>query len=260
MKNIIVKVPHDIEHYFNSKVWGRAYEVYHNHQIVSVYAKNENEIVAQVQGTALYTVFIRLMNDHITMECNCPYWDYCKHEAAVVMYLKDHPEIELKDEEISMELSKLDEFKLFISSVQYELDSDETYRHDNEAYDNGVNDCVDFIENSLASRKEKLEMLILLMKNFVINRAVSSCLMRLYLEDFELCENVLYSYLEQEECLFYELCHIGDYQNNKNEKENYRMLINNMIQKLDSNQINMLKEYMVRHERAWDTVKNLFNA
>lgn len=259
MKKITFKIPDDIHNYFNSKVWKKAYEIYRNHQIISIYAKNEKEIVAKVQGTALYTVLIKLENNKIIMDCNCPYWDNCKHEAAVLIYVKNHPEIEARNERISMTLPALDEFRLFLSSVLYELDSDEEYRHDNDTYNDGVNDCVDYIENTLASRKEKIQMLFLLMDNFCINRSVCSCFMNLYKEDNELCENLLCSYLMKKESSFYELSKIGDYLKSEIEKENYCTLIDNVIHKLDSNQISIMKSYLIRHEKAWNIVKKLFD-
>lgn len=258
MKKIVFNVPKDIASYFNSKVWRKAYGIYQNNQIISVYATNKNEIVAQVQGTTLYTVIIKNNEDRLSMDCNCPYWGNCKHAAAVLLYLKDHLEIELTDKKISMSLSELDEFRLFVSSVLYDLESDEEYRHDNKAYDMGTNDCVDYIENSLASREVKLEMLFLLMNNFSVNRAVSLCLMNLYKEDYDLIENIIYSNLIQNESLFFELCYVGDYLENKNEKENYRMLISNLIQKLDHNRIMDFKNYMLKHDKAWNLVNNLF--
>lgn len=167
MEKIIFNVPSDIEEYFSSKVWGKAYEIVRNNQIKSVRAINKNEIVAQVQGTALYTVMIKKRHQDVIIECNCPYWDNCKHAAAVCLFLRNNPEVELTNEKISTNLSEIDEFRLFLSNVQYELDSEE-YCHDNEAYDSAINDCVDYIENCLAQRSDKIEMIFLLMNHFVL--------------------------------------------------------------------------------------------
>lgn len=259
MEKIEINVPKNMNKYFNTKVWRKAFEIYRNNQIISVKALNEKEIIAQVQGTACYTVTIKINNDQITMNCNCPYWENCKHEAAVLLYLRDNHEVELTNQKISPKLSELDEFRLFLSSVQYDLDSDEDYRHDNDAYNMGINDCVDYIENCNASREEKLEMLFLLIHNFNMNRMVCSCFMKIYQEDYKCCEDKIYSLFNQEEIICYELSHLGNYIKKENEKALYRMLIEHVQLKLNANQINTLKESLMRHQKAWEIVEQCFN-
>lgn len=53
-----------------------------------------DHFTATVEGTYSYTVKGALLEDQISLTCDCPYYTYCKHEVAVLLalrkYLKDH--------------------------------------------------------------------------------------------------------------------------------------------------------------------------
>ena len=87
--------------YFEDKILSRGRDYYES-RAVRIYKSAQTHVDAQVAGSIFYDVRINLKDSKIkSMYCTCPYfqgYDYCKHLAATLYYLDDHPElIEKKD-------------------------------------------------------------------------------------------------------------------------------------------------------------------
>ena len=90
----------DWELYFKSIILERGYD-YYQMNAVEILNASKNAVEANVMGRASYDVRISLRDDNITfMYCSCPYEDNCKHLAAVLYYMDNHPEIFSKDNNI----------------------------------------------------------------------------------------------------------------------------------------------------------------
>ncbi len=48
---------------------------------------------AKVEGTYIYTVEGKLLNNRITLSCDCPYYTYCKHEVASLLALQEYLQV-----------------------------------------------------------------------------------------------------------------------------------------------------------------------
>ena len=73
--------------YFSTRILDRGYDYY---QINAVRVLNSSSefIEANVMGSSLYNVRINFIEDEIvSLYCNCPYEDNCKHLAATLYYL-----------------------------------------------------------------------------------------------------------------------------------------------------------------------------
>lgn len=74
----------------------RGYEYYHSDTIATFQNLGDKEFSAVVWGSSEYSVFIKLgyKNTVIEHSCDCPYdWgDFCKHEVAVLYYIKFNEE------------------------------------------------------------------------------------------------------------------------------------------------------------------------
>ena len=75
------------------KIIDRGFDYYESDYVTDVDQVGKGEFCATVEGTEEYTVFIKLDKDlNITEHtCDCPYdWgNVCKHEVAVMYYIKD---------------------------------------------------------------------------------------------------------------------------------------------------------------------------
>lgn len=79
--------------YFEEKILDRGMDYYESNA-VRIYSYSDSHINAQVAGTIIYDVDIYFRDCEITsMHCNCPYYDNCKHLAATLYYLEDHPDL-----------------------------------------------------------------------------------------------------------------------------------------------------------------------
>jgi len=73
---------------FELKIINRGEDYYYNNLIKSIMWKDNNELIATIVGTDIYSVTIKLKNGKIyDFSCDCPYELHCKHEVAVLIYL-----------------------------------------------------------------------------------------------------------------------------------------------------------------------------
>lgn len=74
---------------------------YYDSNAVRIYDYSPDYIDAQVAGTIIYDLRISFTDSNITsMYCNCPYEGNCKHLAATLYFIDDHPELLEKREDI----------------------------------------------------------------------------------------------------------------------------------------------------------------
>ena len=127
----------DWENYFSNVILERGYDYFEMNTVEIINASNKS-IDAKVIGSDAYDVRISFKNREIkSMYCSCPYYDYCKHQAAVLYYADNHPEIfpkndgidklvknvSLKDlrefliEELANDNDLLNRFKVFTDSA-----------------------------------------------------------------------------------------------------------------------------------------------
>jgi len=90
-KNIPLTV---LQRNFDKVIWGRGKEYYSEGRVSKV-NKIENVIYAKVQGKRLYSQKIYLETNE--MHCTCPYDGYCKHLAALIIWLKHNKLKEVKE-------------------------------------------------------------------------------------------------------------------------------------------------------------------
>ena len=88
--------------YFTSKILDRGCD-YYDSNAVRIYTYSKNHVESQVIGSKVYNVRINFNESNITsMYCDCPYPDYCKHLAATLYYIDDHPEILKKEDYLDL--------------------------------------------------------------------------------------------------------------------------------------------------------------
>lgn len=84
------------EKYFADAILERGQD-YYDMGLVKIREYSSNYIQASVEGTIDYKVGINFRDGEITaMYCDCPYFqdrDYCKHLAATLYYIENHPEL-----------------------------------------------------------------------------------------------------------------------------------------------------------------------
>ena len=74
------------------KILDRGFDYYENDNVDEVENLGNGEFQAVVQGSEEYEVFIKIENGKVAEHtCECPYdWgDICKHEVAVLYYIRD---------------------------------------------------------------------------------------------------------------------------------------------------------------------------
>ena len=83
----------NFEELIERKIIDRGFSYYENDYVEDFEQVEKGEFSAIVEGSERYFVLIKLnesleIRDH---SCNCPYdWgEYCKHEVAVLFYIKD---------------------------------------------------------------------------------------------------------------------------------------------------------------------------
>ncbi|MGF7046824.1 hypothetical protein J2T13_001326 [Paenibacillus sp. DS2015] len=83
----------NFEDHIDKIIIARGYDYYENDYVVSVAGNEDHGYEAKVEGTELYTVKVKLDHEaNITRTyCDCPYdmGEYCKHEIAVFLALRD---------------------------------------------------------------------------------------------------------------------------------------------------------------------------
>lgn len=81
----------NFEKEIEEKIVKRGLDYYLSDCIENIEFLEEDEITAEILGTEFYEVFIQFKNEKILKHyCTCPYsyGEFCKHEAAVLFYLK----------------------------------------------------------------------------------------------------------------------------------------------------------------------------
>ncbi|MDR0606428.1 MAG: SWIM zinc finger family protein [Bacteroidales bacterium] len=89
--------------YISSKIYERGEEYYEDNMVDNVEHAYPDTWTAEVVGSNLYTVEIKMNGDDIvSWDCDCPYDydDVCKHTVAVLLYIKDIKERYQVDVEI----------------------------------------------------------------------------------------------------------------------------------------------------------------
>ena len=101
----------DWKMHFEGKILGRGRDYYESNA-VRIYDYSNEHVYVQVAGSDIYEVSIFLKDSKITsMHCDCPYPYNCKHIAAALYYLEDHPEL----------LEAEDYYELIMSCTHEEL-------------------------------------------------------------------------------------------------------------------------------------------
>lgn len=175
-------LPEDYASYFDTRIKERGRAIYQNNDILEVYALNEKEVVAKVNGTIPYSVVVKFSKDKLKMKCNCPYLANCKHEYAVLEYIKEHPQIPVKQKEVNMKHTPLEEFTLLISEMEY---NHEIY---GEKEEEQVNIALSHICGYEINAQEKMKMLFLVMKSIGVDEEVFALFKSLYEEDMSVLE------------------------------------------------------------------------
>ncbi|MDO5859877.1 SWIM zinc finger domain-containing protein [Methanobrevibacter sp.] len=140
--------------YFEDKILFRG-EDYFESNAVRIMESSPTHIDAQVAGSRIYNVRINMNEVNITsMYCDCPYfqgYDYCKHLAATLYYLDEHPELTEKKDytELLSSLSK-DELVRFLADeisdnpyLAIKLELFKNNSADEEYFINRLNGCLD---------------------------------------------------------------------------------------------------------------------
>ena len=102
----------DWRKHFGSAILERGYN-YFKSNAVRIYTHSNDCVEAKVAGTRIYDLRINFKDSQIqSMYCNCPYGGNCKHLAATLYYIDDHPELlECSDEHLDI-LSSLSHAEL----------------------------------------------------------------------------------------------------------------------------------------------------
>lgn len=86
----------EIKQYVSTTIYQRGQQ-YYKAGLVDLINIDEHSIVAHVLGNELYIVRINEQEGHWFMDCDCPYWDNCKHMVATLLeardYYEDYPEM-----------------------------------------------------------------------------------------------------------------------------------------------------------------------
>lgn len=188
-------LPEHVSHLFQGKIWRRGIELYEEDSVKEAYAFDEKTVICKVKGTILYTVIIHFDDGEVNLECNCEYMDDCKHEAAALMYLKDHPQLPVKKKPYSLDVDELEEFILRVSEA--ENDVEEEF----EDYDEVLDTLYDEIEE-VESVELSLQMLLCLNKSFPLNGRGAKLVNDLLDEDIDKVYQLLHHNEKSEDLLF----------------------------------------------------------
>ncbi|MDR2622725.1 MAG: SWIM zinc finger family protein [Dysgonamonadaceae bacterium] len=85
----------DFHRHVSPKIYERGKEYYESNMVDNVEHNYPDTWTAEVEGSDLYTVEIKLNDGEIvSWECDCPYdyGDICKHVVAVLLYIRDNRE------------------------------------------------------------------------------------------------------------------------------------------------------------------------
>lgn len=126
--------------YFEMKILERGFNYYKEDRVIRAYGTPEN-ITAAVRGTKNYKVTLkRADGENYILSCTCPYafdGENCKHEAAVMYYLKNHELFQgINYSEYSNVVKLMDEYTLaldkYVDFFADDYDDDDDYDMYNE--------------------------------------------------------------------------------------------------------------------------------
>ena len=80
----------NFEQSFEDKIAGRGKVYFTDGSVYDIEEIDKDLFQIEVDGTRMYTVTVRLNGTKIvSISCDCPYWDNCKHEFAALCALKE---------------------------------------------------------------------------------------------------------------------------------------------------------------------------
>lgn len=199
-------LPEHVSHLFQDKIWRRGKELYEEDGVKEAYAFDEKTVICKVKGTILYTVIMHFDDGEVNLECNCEYMDDCKHEAAALMYLKDHPQLPVMKKPYSLDVDELEEFILRVSEAEYDMEEEF------EDYDETVDALYDEIEEA-ESVELSLQMLLCLNKSFPLNGRGAKLVNDLLDEDSDKVYQLLHHNENSEDLLFSLIISLAEIEN-----------------------------------------------
>lgn len=173
---------------YSNAILNRGRNIYKEGSVVDAYAIDIETACFSVKGTIDYTVVIRIQNDSVKLECNCPYFGDCKHEVAALYFLKEHPLLKVKNCPINMELNRLDEFKLEVQEQLYETECDDDFE------DYTMDERLQGLYATIINEDDietKLSMIFHLWRNFCINDDLWKYVMESYKQDPQTTKRVI---------------------------------------------------------------------
>lgn len=234
MSNIIrFELPKDYSNYFVSRIFTRGANLYHDDAVLEIYATDEHHAYAKVRGTVDYTVSIEVDGDDLHMECNCPYGDHCKHEAAVLLHIEKNPLLEVKEKPMLDELTVLDEFRLFLSQIEYEFEIEwDDGRPYWKSYEDTISEVVDHIIHFDTSVRLQTQMLCIVMEVFSSSHDVWHYLMDLSKINLEEVKLSLLEYTLKHPRCYQEMTFLRSYVKGKEETKLYHTLYDYLTEQI----------------------------
>ena len=171
--------------YFATEILERGLN-YYKSNAVRIYNSSNTCIDAQVAGSIIYDLRIDFKDSQIdSMYCNCPYYDNCKHLAATLYYIEDHPELLRESEDITdlvLSMTQGEMVEFLLEEVQKNPDLSNRLKLfmnqdvDVEYYQNKLRMCfgnsldvLNFIDDDLYDLKEanQIDLILTLSKSIV---------------------------------------------------------------------------------------------
>ncbi len=133
----------DLRQWAGDKILGRGKNYHLGNRVQKLSRTPGGSIVAWVNGTKQYATIVDLEDGMLVSECNCPYWDTCKHAVAVILEflkcMKEEDEIPLvRENDRRLRLlhktdstEEVDEEKCDDGDEDDEWSSDERYKDEN---------------------------------------------------------------------------------------------------------------------------------
>lgn len=245
---------------YDSRIWTRGNNIYKAGDVYEAYAIDKNHACCKVKGTIDYTVIITIEDDgYLNAECNCPYFGYCKHEVAALLYISNHPDLELADKKPNQEISELEEYKLYLSELEYDLDHPDFYDDEFDDIDGSETEkkAVEYIDYCECSIATKIDMLILCDQYFGLNQDVWDLIVRLYQEDTAATMNQMiknandYPFVQS-------IADLIEYAS-KDDISIYENIVKVLLKELSKSKYEKLKSYMLQWYNDNEVIKKIFN-
>lgn len=245
---------------YNRRIWSKGEKIYKAGDIYEAYAIDANHACCKVKGTIDYTVIITIEDDYLDVKCNCPYIGHCKHEVASLLYISKHPDLELVDKKPSQEISEVEEYKLYLSELEYDLDHQDFY--DDDEFDDVDGSktgemAVEYIDDCQCSIATKIDMLLACDKYFGLDQDAWDLIVRLYKEDTAAVINQMtknandYSFVQS-------VVHIVEYVK-ENDLYIYEDIVKTLIKELSKTKFEELKNHILYIYKDIDVIETLFN-